>query len=61
MQNTTTRAPRTFAAPRRSGEDGQGLAEYSLILAFIALVCVGALITLGGSISTHLNSVAGLF
>jgi Flp pilus assembly pilin Flp len=32
-------------------EDGQGLAEYALILAFIAAVCVGALGALGGAIA----------
>jgi pilus assembly protein Flp/PilA len=35
-------------------EDGQGLAEYALILALIALVCVAALGALGTSIA---NSV----
>lgn len=32
-------------------ESGQGLAEYALILAFIALVCIGALSTLGTSLA----------
>lgn len=36
---------------RVRGESGQGLAEYALILALIALVCVGAFGTLGGAIA----------
>ena len=39
-------------------EDGQGLAEYALILAFIAVVCVAALIFLGSDISSLLSEVA---
>ena len=33
-----------------TAESGQGLAEYALILAFIAIVCVGAVGTLGATI-----------
>jgi Flp pilus assembly pilin Flp len=32
-------------------EDGQALAEYSLILALIAIICVAALILMGGAIA----------
>jgi len=38
-------------------EDGQGLAEYALILALIAIVAILALIFLGGAISTILSKV----
>ncbi|HXI45894.1 MAG TPA: Flp family type IVb pilin [Candidatus Acidoferrales bacterium] len=41
----------------RRDEDGQGLAEYALILALIAIVAIVALIFLGGAISTILNTV----
>lgn len=34
-----------------AGEAGQGLAEYALILAFIALVCVTALGALGSTLA----------
>jgi len=34
----------------RTGEAGQGLAEYALILAFIALACVAALGAFGTAI-----------
>ena len=46
------------AARRQSGPaDGQGLAEYALILALIAIVAIVALIYLGGQVSTILSSV----
>ena len=45
-----------LAALRRD-EDGQGLAEYALILALIAIVAIVALIFLGGAISTILSTV----
>jgi Flp pilus assembly pilin Flp len=35
----------------RDAEAGQGLAEYALILAFVALICVGALGVLGNAIA----------
>lgn len=38
-------------------EAGQGLAEYALILAFIAVVAVVALIFLGPTISNLLSSI----
>jgi pilus assembly protein Flp/PilA len=38
-------------------EEGQGLAEYGLILALIAVVCVAALIALGGGIAATLGSI----
>jgi pilus assembly protein Flp/PilA len=38
-------------------EEGQGLAEYALILALIAIVAIIALIFLGGQISTTLSTV----
>ncbi len=41
----------------RRGEDGQGLAEYALILALIAIVAIVALIFLGGQISGILRTI----
>jgi pilus assembly protein Flp/PilA len=38
-------------------EEGQGLAEYALILALIAIVAIIALIYLGGQISSRLSQV----
>jgi Flp pilus assembly pilin Flp len=39
-------------------EEGQGLAEYALILFFIAVVAVASLTLLGGKISLLLSEVA---
>jgi pilus assembly protein Flp/PilA len=39
-------------------ESGQGLAEYGLILALIAVVAVAALTGLGTAIASKLNAVA---
>jgi pilus assembly protein Flp/PilA len=41
----------------RKDEDGQGLAEYALILALIAIVAIIALIFLGGQVQTILSTV----
>lgn len=40
-------------------EEGQGLAEYGLILALVAVVCIAALSGLAGGISGTLGSVTG--
>ena len=42
-------------------EDGQALAEYALLLAFIAIVCVLAVTALGLAISGALGSITGAF
>ncbi len=41
----------------RNPEDGQGLAEYALILALIAIVAIVALLFLGTQISSKLSVV----
>ena len=41
----------------RRDEEGQGLAEYALILALIAIVAIIALIFLGGQVKTILSNV----
>ena len=41
----------------RDDNEGQGLAEYALILALIAIVAIVALIFLGGAISSILRNV----
>ncbi len=40
-----------------SDDDGQGLAEYALILALIAVIAIIALLFLGGSVSKILSSL----
>lgn len=46
-----------FLNVREPEDDGQGLAEYALILALIAIVAIVALLFLGGAISSILSSV----
>ncbi|GAB4327086.1 MAG: hypothetical protein Kow0010_10460 [Dehalococcoidia bacterium] len=41
----------------QSKEEGQGLAEYGLILALVAVVAIAALTALGGGISNTLDSL----
>jgi pilus assembly protein Flp/PilA len=41
----------------RTDEEGQGLAEYALILALIAVIAIVALIFLGGQVSSILSTV----
>jgi len=41
----------------RRDDEGQGLAEYALILALIAIIAIVALIFLGGKVSAILSSV----
>ena len=56
MKRITTRILQWRAM--RSSEAGQGLAEYGLILALIAVVCVGALSALGVGIANTAGFVA---
>jgi pilus assembly protein Flp/PilA len=46
-----------FLSVMRRQQDGQGLAEYALILALIAIVAIVALIFLGNQVSTILSTV----
>jgi pilus assembly protein Flp/PilA len=39
-------------------DEGQGLTEYALILALIAIVAIAALTLLGGKVTSALNTVA---
>ena len=52
---------RALVALRRAlrNDDGQGLAEYALILALIAIVAIIALIFLGSQVSAILSTVGG--
>jgi Flp pilus assembly pilin Flp len=56
QQLLSTIQMRTEAVLR--AEEGQGLAEYALILFFIAVVAVASLTLLGGKISLLLSEVA---
>ena len=58
-RRTTWRCSRSISVldTLRRDEDGQGLAEYALILALIAIVAIVALIFLGGQVSKILSTV----
>jgi Flp pilus assembly pilin Flp len=43
----------------RTGEEGQTMAEYGVVLAVITLVIVGTLLALSGSINDALGRVSG--
>ena len=47
----------TVLASLRRDDEGQGLAEYALILSLIAIVAIIALIFLGTQVSGILNTV----
>ena len=48
---------RSLLATMRRDEEGQGLAEYALILALIAIIAIIALIFLGNQVSSILSDV----
>ena len=52
MMTETSRLDEVRTEDERPAESGQGLAEYALILAFVALVCVAALGALGSAIAS---------
>ena len=56
-RSTVMQLVRTAWARLVSSEPGQGLAEYALILALIAIVSIVALIFLGSQISTIVSRV----
>jgi pilus assembly protein Flp/PilA len=43
----------------RNDEEGQGLAEYALILALIAIVSIVALLFMGNQVSDKLSVIGG--
>ena len=45
-----------LATLRREG--GQGLVEYALIIALVAIVVIAALVLIGGNITNAFNSIA---
>ena len=48
-----------LAIARLMEDDGQGLTEYALILALIAIIAIAALTFLGGKVTSALSTVAG--
>ena len=47
----------TWRGRQRPAQEGQGLAEYALILVLIAIVAILSLIFLGGTLSTMISNV----
>jgi len=43
----------------RSGEEGQALVEYALILSLVSVVAIGALTLVGTNVTNILNTIAG--
>lgn len=46
---------------RWTEDEGQGMVEYGLILALVAVGAVGLLYTLGGNVSSTLQSIVDAF
>ena len=57
MEWALTKLSRAF----RRGEEGQGLAEYALILGFVAVACVLALTSALGRLSAHIYPACRLY
>lgn len=49
---------KTVRALLPAAEEGQGLVEYALVILFIAIACVAAVTTLGGTLRTAYQSFA---
>jgi Flp pilus assembly pilin Flp len=57
VRSQLSKSLRAALRPERIPARGQGLAEYALILALIAIVAILALLFLSGQISTVLSNV----
>ncbi len=57
MSKISNWATKKYIEIKTRDEEGQGLAEYGLILALVAVLCVAALQALQGGITGTLNSV----
>lgn len=57
MSKINTWIATKYISLKNRQEEAQGLAEYGLILALIAAVCIGALIFLGGEIDGVLRGL----
>lgn len=50
---------RKYVELKQREEEAQGLAEYGLILALVAVVCIAGVTLLGNNIAAVLNNLAG--
>jgi pilus assembly protein Flp/PilA len=59
LERLTHWATKSFARfEELRSEEGQALVEYALILALVAVFCIGALTALGGSVSGALTAIS---
>jgi Flp pilus assembly pilin Flp len=58
MSNSTVKQGFVLAFCPSRQDDGQALVEYALILLLVALVTVGAVTAIGGSVSAAINAMA---
>ena len=56
MQNMFLRLYVTFQ-DLKSGEEGQDLVEYALLISFIALLCIAAIAPVGSSLSKMYSNI----
>ncbi len=49
------------ASPSRSSQRGQGLLEYIVLTALVAIVCLGTVKTLGSKVKHHLTRASNTF
>jgi pilus assembly protein Flp/PilA len=59
MKNLVTASKKFIAKYITRKEEGATLAEYGLLLALIAVVCITAIALVGTKVSSMFNSVAG--
>jgi pilus assembly protein Flp/PilA len=59
MRQYLTAAKKFVAKYITRTEEGASLAEYGLLLALIAVICIAAITLLGSSISKVFNTIAG--
>jgi Flp pilus assembly pilin Flp len=59
LELSITRQYLKLANARQRGEEAQGMVEYALVIALIAIAAVSTLTTLGTSIASKFGSISG--
>ena len=60
LKLTSFTAPRGDRLAQLRNEDGQTMAEYSVVLALITLAVIGAMMTLSGNIAGAFGNIAAI-